>query len=148
MLITTSRKPGRKTRTFARVLSNFMNWRYFSRGKSSLKDFSDETVAIIEERGGNPSSLKIIKEGNEIFSIRFNVGNIKKIEMDSSPVVFLGKIPFDPGVLGGFSSNMKKNFNTNKTVHATRIGDRIILDFKYCGKSVFNIHLTSKENLK
>jgi len=51
MILTASRKPGRKTRTLAKVMARFMNWRYVTRGKMSLEEvFSlGDKLAIIEE---------------------------------------------------------------------------------------------------
>lgn len=102
MILTTSRKPSKKTRRLAKVLARFMNWSYLNRGKMNIEDlFSMGKLAVIEEIKGNPAILKLYGESNkEILKIRFNVSNINKIKMDKSPVVFIGKSPFDPLLLG------------------------------------------------
>ena len=57
MILTTSRKPSRKTRRLARVLANFMNWEYINRGKLSMDEIysmlnKGENLAVIEEIKG------------------------------------------------------------------------------------------------
>jgi U3 small nucleolar ribonucleoprotein protein IMP4 len=65
MLITTSRKPSQKTRTFGRALEKVFPSIYINRGKMSLRDVFlkalDEnfsTVLVIHEMKGNPSRLE------------------------------------------------------------------------------------------
>ncbi|WP_456467925.1 rRNA maturation protein [Archaeoglobus sp.] len=101
-LITTSRKPGRKTRRFTRVIARFFNWRYINRGKMSLEDLKSlsESFWIVSEVKGNPSILTLYKNGEEMLKIGFTVSNINKIEMDDSAVVFQGKAPVDPLIFG------------------------------------------------
>ncbi|RLI73101.1 rRNA maturation protein, partial [Archaeoglobales archaeon] len=56
MILTTSRKPSKKTRRLAKVLARFMNWSYLNRGKISFEDLlSMGKLAIIEEVKGNPA---------------------------------------------------------------------------------------------
>ncbi len=107
MLLTTSRKPSRKTRSLAKALSRFLNWRYVNRGKMNLeKVFSlDKDVAIIEEIKGNPAILKMYKNSKEYFRMRFNVSNIRKVKMDDSTPVFIGNPPFDPLIFGAIPHN-------------------------------------------
>ncbi len=107
MLLTTSRKPSRKTRRLAKVLSRFLNWRYVNRGKMNLeKVFSlDRDVAIIEEIKGNPAILRIYRNSKEYFRIRFNVSNIRKIKMDDSTPVVIGNPFFDPLIFGAIPHN-------------------------------------------
>jgi len=76
LLITTSRKPGMKTRAFARDLAkSFPNSVYFSRGKSSLGNLFDhavfegkKTVLIIGEKHGNPVEVQAVKLKENEFS--------------------------------------------------------------------------------
>ncbi|RLE46457.1 MAG: rRNA maturation protein [Candidatus Methanomethylicota archaeon] len=102
MLLTTSRKPSRKTRSLAKALARYLNWRYVNRGKMSLEDvfLLDKHVAIIEEVKGNPAVLKLYRDGKQHFMLRFNASNIKKVKMDDSPPVFVGNPPFDPLLFG------------------------------------------------
>ncbi len=101
-LLTTSRKPGRKTRRFAKVLARFFNWRYVNRGKLSLEDLAalSDVFWIISEVKGNPAILKLYERGEKRLEISFTVSNVNKIKMDDSPVVFKGKAPIDPLVFG------------------------------------------------
>ncbi len=102
MILTTSRDPSRRSRSFARVLSKFMNWKYIQRGKRSFESLFDELsdnekLAVINEIKGNPAILKLYgKDGKEILSLRINVGEIKREKMGDEIVFFLGKPPFDP----------------------------------------------------
>jgi U3 small nucleolar ribonucleoprotein protein IMP4 len=151
MILTTSRKPSRKTRTLAKAIARFMNWRYITRGKMSLEEvftlLQNENLAIIEEIKGNPAILKIVHPtGRELLSIRFNVSNIKKTKMDDSPVVFVGKPPFDPAILGAIplsKAGMKfaRKIDSKKKVYVRRKGGWIILDFTYDGECIFRLKM-------
>uniref|UniRef100_A0A7C3MBD8 Probable Brix domain-containing ribosomal biogenesis protein n=1 Tax=Archaeoglobus fulgidus TaxID=2234 RepID=A0A7C3MBD8_ARCFL len=101
-ILTTSRKPGRKTRRFAKVLARFFNWRYLNRGKLSLEDINSlsETFWIISEVKGNPAILTLYERGEKRFEMNFTLSNVKKVNMDESAVVFQGKLPFDPVIFG------------------------------------------------
>ncbi|WP_202319409.1 Brix domain-containing protein [Archaeoglobus neptunius] len=101
-LITTSRRPGRKTRRFAKVIARFFNWRYINRGKLSLKDLKSisEDFWIISEVKGNPAIMILFRKGDEVLRMGFTVSNIKKVKMDDSAVVFRGKSQIDPLIFG------------------------------------------------
>ncbi|WJI09033.1 Brix domain-containing protein [Methanobacterium sp. CWC-01] len=71
MLITTSRKPSQRTRSFGRALERVLPARYLNRGKMSLrevflkaKELGFDSVMVISERYGNPSRLEFFT-GNE-----------------------------------------------------------------------------------
>lgn len=138
MLITTSRKPSQKTRTFARVMANFMNWEYVSRGKASTKDFEGK-LALVGEQNGNPSSLRIYATGKQ-YILNFSVGEIRKLDMDRSPVIFSGKVPFNPTVMDAISSETRINFDSPKKVLVTK-SDGWVLDFRYHLESIFKLKL-------
>ncbi|WP_423793103.1 ribosomal biogenesis protein [Methanocaldococcus indicus] len=59
MIITTSRKPSQRTRSFARDLERVLNIPYVQRGKLSLKELFeiDNNILLIGEFRGNPGSL-------------------------------------------------------------------------------------------
>jgi U3 small nucleolar ribonucleoprotein protein IMP4 len=152
MIVTTSRKPGRKTRSFVKVLSAYMNWEYIPRGKKSLEEvFSlSPDVVIIEEIKGNPSILKAFKNSSEVLKIRFNLARLSKIRMDDSPVFFTGKIGFDPSVLGAVPTNLagekakrklKGRDGIAKEVIAGRKKGRRFLNFTYKGQTVLLVYL-------
>ncbi len=152
MILTTSRKPSRRTRSLAKALARFMNWRYVQRGKMSLDDlFSmlnpNENLAIIHEVKGNPAILRIIdRRGRELLYIRFNVSNVVKVKMDDSPVVFVGKAPFDPLLLGAIPQNeaglrFARKIEAKKVVYVRREGDWITLEFRYEDVTVFRMRI-------
>jgi len=156
MIVTTSRKPGRKTRTFVKLLSSYMNWQYVSRGKKSLEElfssFSD--IVLMEEIKGNPSILKVFKNAKETFKLRFNLAKTVKTKMDDSPVFFSGKLDFDPAILGAVPSNiagekikrrLKIRKELVKEVVAGKKRGRAFLDFRYKGKTVIFIYLNRKD---
>ena len=107
LTVTTSRKPGRKTRRFAKVIARYFNWNYVNRGKMSLEDLASlsENFCIISEVKGNPAYMTFYQHGEEKIRIRFTTSNIKKIKMDSRPTVFIGKPPADPLVFGAIPQN-------------------------------------------
>jgi rRNA maturation protein Rpf1 len=85
LYFTTSRKPGLKTRAFARELAkSFPLARYFSRGKRSLAAIVSEArydghkfVLILQERHGNPQALQGIaldeKEWRYAFEVKLKL---------------------------------------------------------------------------
>jgi U3 small nucleolar ribonucleoprotein protein IMP4 len=83
MLITTSRKPSPRTRTFAKSLERVLNSRYVNRGKMSLRDafiksrdLSFNKTAVISEIKGNPSRIDFYgSEGDLILKLDITVSN-------------------------------------------------------------------------
>ncbi len=159
MILTTSRKPSRRTRSLAKALARFMNWRYVQRGKLSLDELysmlgRNESLAIIEEVKGNPAILKIIHpERGEILKIRFNVSNVVKVKMDDSPVVFIGKAPFDPLLLGALPQNeaglkLARKMDPKKKVYVKRDEEWITLEFRYEDVTVFKMKIKRKGGIK
>jgi U3 small nucleolar ribonucleoprotein protein IMP4 len=72
MLITTSRKPSQKTRTFGRALQRVLPAIYVNRGKMNLREVllksleqGSGTVVVISEMKGNPSRLEFYKDHEE-----------------------------------------------------------------------------------
>lgn len=104
-------------------------------------------LAIIEEVKGNPAFLKIIHPvRGELLSIRFNVSNIKKVKMDDSPVVFVGKPPFDPVLLGAIPLSkaglkLARKIDSKKKVYVRRKGGWVILDFTYDDECIFRLKM-------
>lgn len=82
MLITTSRKPSQRTRSFCKSLVRVLNSRYVNRGKMSIRDVlikSSEMgynkTAVISQMKGNPSRIDFHEEDGElILSIDITVG--------------------------------------------------------------------------
>ncbi|NOZ82239.1 MAG: hypothetical protein GXN98_00230 [Euryarchaeota archaeon] len=71
-LVTTSRKPSPRTRTFSRDLARAIGGRYLTRGKANLEHvFSlDERVVIVKERRGNPSLIEVYVNGERRFALK------------------------------------------------------------------------------
>ena len=70
MLITTSRKPSAKTRTFCKSLSRALNADYINRGKMSFRDVlikasEFKRFAIISQMKGNPSRIEFYNQNGE-----------------------------------------------------------------------------------
>ena len=86
ILITTSRKPGRKTRTFSRDLQRALpNSLYINRGKGSIEDIVELALAqgfmrilIVGETKGNPSLIRTLElEGEPRWGIQIYINPIK-----------------------------------------------------------------------
>jgi U3 small nucleolar ribonucleoprotein protein IMP4 len=127
MILTSSRKPSQKTRTFCKNLSHALGHKYINRGKMSLRDLSlkgleenKQTIAIIYEIKGNPSRIsffsvkgKIKLELNISADITKNRLNIKtkelSIKCDKKELEFISNI-----------LDIKINQNpTNNYIHIT-----------------------------
>ncbi len=145
MILTTSRKPGRKTRRFAKVISRYFNWTYIQRGKTPSQEFGSR-YAIVQEIKGNPAVLKIY-DGEEVFSMRFSVGEINKIKMGREIPVFFGKVPFarclryfnalsaDERV----SRKVAKSLLSPKSVFVRKKDDRLVFELTYDRKIVTRV---------
>ena len=64
MLISSSRKPSQKTRSFCKNISNAFNYPYINRGKMSLRDLflkvnvlDENSLMLVYENKGNPSKI-------------------------------------------------------------------------------------------
>jgi|Deesub1362A_J573_1020465.scaffolds.fasta_scaffold00498_24 U3 small nucleolar ribonucleoprotein protein IMP4 len=147
MFITTSRKPSRKTRTFAKVLADFLNLEYVPRGKTGISEFLSERMIVIGEKDGNPFSMKIISPEGDSVNLYFNVSNILKVKTGKAPVIFKGEPPFDPSLFGAVGEGVKVNFKTEKKVLVKKINGWTILDFRYGEKSLFKLKLLNTGGL-
>ncbi|ADL58660.1 ribosomal biosynthesis protein [Methanothermobacter wolfeii] len=76
MLLTTSRKPSQRTRSFAQRLARILGWTYINRGKMNLREVLIDAggpAAILFERHGNPARITFLDErGHELGYILFN----------------------------------------------------------------------------
>ncbi|MDD1775398.1 MAG: ribosomal biogenesis protein, partial [Methanobacterium sp.] len=83
MLITTSRKPSPRTRSFARNLERIFNSKYVNRGKMSMRDvfiksreLGYRNSIVISEIKGNPSRIEVFDlEGDPVLSVDITVSN-------------------------------------------------------------------------
>lgn len=150
MIITTSRKPSRRTRSLAKFLAKFLNFQYINRGKNSVEDISAEhpDFWIISEVKGNPAFLTCYKSAKPILKISFASGNVKKVEMDESPPVFIGKPPFDPLLFNAIPQNFAGLKLTRKWEFKKKIfvkKDRLY--FYYKCEPVLGMRIISVQNL-
>ena len=67
MILTTSRKPSQRTRSFVRDLERILNLPYVQRGKLSLKELfkMDKHILLIGEFKANPGMLVVYDVENE-----------------------------------------------------------------------------------
>lgn len=85
MLISTSRKPSQKTRTFCQTLSRVLDYEYLNRGKMSLRDLflkssqlGYDSTLLVYELKGNPSKMVFFDEdGEEILTLLINTAQPK-----------------------------------------------------------------------
>lgn len=87
MIITTARKPSQKIRTFCKHLSRFSGCEYVPRGKSGLKELTEDTFLVVGEHRGNPGSFNFFSEGRCVLSLRANVTREMDIYPGSEPVI-------------------------------------------------------------
>jgi len=81
MLITTSRKPSNRTRSFCQSLSRALNSRYVNRGKMSMRnvllkanELEYSNILIISEKKGNPNTLTFYNnEGEQLLTLEVSV---------------------------------------------------------------------------
>jgi U3 small nucleolar ribonucleoprotein protein IMP4 len=95
-IITTSRKPPNKVRSFAKDIAFIFATKPLTRGKFSLKDLikklnNDDRLLIIDCKKGNPSRIRVIDKKGKVFQILLM--GVKLIrEMKEKPV-FKNNIP-------------------------------------------------------
>jgi hypothetical protein len=87
MIITTSRKPSSKIRTFCKHLGRFTGWEYVNRGKTSREELSDEPFLLVGEYKGNPGSFTFFSNGISVLSIFFSVTMDKGIYPGEKPII-------------------------------------------------------------
>ncbi len=141
MILTTSRKPSRKTRRLAKVLSRFFNWNYVQRGKTPIEEFGRK-FAIIQEIKGNPAFLKIY-DGREVLSISFSTGEINKVKMGKEVPVFFGKLPFDATYLRYFNALSADEKCSRKLALSISSPKRVLVRRK--NRYVFDLEYDSRE---
>ncbi|MDO9045076.1 MAG: ribosomal biogenesis protein [Methanobacteriaceae archaeon] len=126
MLITTSRKPSKRTRSFCQYLNRVFISEYTNRGKMSMRDvllkaanLGYSYVAVVFEYNGNPSKITFFNnEGSEILSMTINVAlpeqriNIQKEDLsfkfDIEEMAILGDI-LQLKTVNDFESEADKN---------------------------------------
>ena len=123
MLISTSRKPSQKTRSFCKNLSHALDFTYVNRGKMNMKDLFlkssqnnyDSTILVYEIKG-NPSKITFFSNNGDVkLAILVSVNTTKdrlnintneiKVKCDFPELAIFGDIL-------GFDNNIfvKKNY--------------------------------------
>lgn len=119
MLITTSRKPSGRTRSFCQSLSHALNAKYANRGKMSFRDVlvkaassGFQKIAIVSQIKGNPSRIEIYDENGKILlflnitvallnlkgKVKSDALNIKcEVEELKNPLINILNIPENKG---------------------------------------------------
>ncbi|MCS7121883.1 MAG: rRNA maturation protein [Archaeoglobaceae archaeon] len=150
MILTTSRKPSRKTRSFAKVLARFTNWLYVNRGKMSLEDIRrlSEDFVIVSEMRANPSALYFYRKGKPFLTIRISVSSVKKVKISNEPAIFIGKAPFEPTLINA----LPQTSAALKLLRKVDFPKKIIvkdnkLKFYYKNNLIFILKLFSVERL-
>ncbi len=113
-----------------------------------------EKLAILTEVKGNPAILKILdSSGKELLWMRFSVSNIIKARMDNSPVVFLGKAPFDPLLFEAIPQSeagvrFSRKMEFKKRVIIKRDGDWMTFEFWFKNVLVFKMKVKRKGGIR
>ena len=147
IVLTTSRDPSRRTRSFSKVISRFMNWRYVQRGKTNLESILNEfeNVIVVREIKGNPSYMDFYRNGRKEMTWRMNVGVIRKEKMDDSHVYFAGRVSFDPLLLGALpkvdaAEKLVLKLKPRKIIYMRKENK---MDFRYDGKLVLTVKVVN-----
>jgi|Deesub1362A_J573_1020465.scaffolds.fasta_scaffold00290_32 hypothetical protein len=108
VILTTSRSPSRKTRSFGRSISDFFGWKYLTRGKMPKEYLISEAnrtssyICILDELKGNPSRLRFFDcNGKFMAGLKITVGNIQQHNGCGGYIFFTHPIPgFPLNILG------------------------------------------------
>lgn len=102
MLISTSRKPSQRTRSFCNSLSRALNFPYVNRGKMSLRelaiktmDMEENSTILIYEKHGNPNELIFLNsEVKKILSLDISTSlNKDRLKIDPFELKFVSDFP-------------------------------------------------------
>lgn len=90
MLISTSRKPSQRTRTFCQSLSRALNFPYVNRGKMSLRDLSlkaldleENYILLVYEAHANPNEMVFLNGVEELLRLKISISiNTTRLNID------------------------------------------------------------------
>lgn len=152
VLITTSRKPCRNTRTFARKLSNLIpNSIYLTRGKKDIYDLIEyarshglRRIMLIGDFRGNPGKVQFLKLGKSSWAWEDIIIHIKGLW---TPEKKMRKIKAEELMIKG---KMKKKFDELFSVESVPDAD-LILDvdtekmvFELDGEKILKVKIKIK----
>ena len=121
MLITTSRKPSKRTRSFCHYLTRIFDSEYFNRGKMSMREVflklhnsKYNYILVVYELNGNPSKMTFFdKNSKECASFSINVSlPEKRININKNDLSFksdVNELYFIKKFLGYFSEDFESN---------------------------------------
>ena len=159
MLISTSRKPSQKTRSFCKNLSHALNFTYINRGKMNMKDLFlksshlnyDFTILVYEIKG-NPSKITFFSnDGDEKLAILVSVNLAKeRLNINTSEIkvkcnypelaIFADILGFENSIFvnKNYINIQKINENDNSD---SKMDNIAIIDFynKYGNKTALQI---------
>lgn len=140
MIVTTSRKPSRRTRTFAKIFCRFLGWKYLQRGKKSFRDLDLKNLCVISEIKGNPAIMSFYFDGEKKLEIQFSVGNIKKMELSEGAILFIGE-KFN--LFGAITKEMLDKFDKKPKFEKRIVEKGSELFFYFKGDLVFKMRIYS-----
>ncbi len=138
MILTTSRKPSRKTRSFAKALSRFMDWRYVQRGKMSFREFESGELWMISELKGNPAFLSFYSNGKKLLELSISISNIKKAEIGRGEVVYFGE---RYNFFGALPANLLEKFDRKPYFPKKIVENENELTFYIAGEVIFKMRI-------
>jgi len=81
-LLTTSRKPSQRTRSFCKDLARALEIEYFNRGKANLEYLlslaEGGALVMVSERRGNPSRIDIVEGGGRALILLLESVSLKR----------------------------------------------------------------------
>lgn len=143
MIITTSRKPSQRTRTFVNDLARVFNFEIQNRGKIPLSEIinNKKDIVIVEEFKGNPARLKLYNfEKNKVLSMNLSL----KLQREVSEKVFKpsGSIGSHFDRKTEHLKNLFSDFLFSK-INYNEVNSNTTLHFKYVDDSTFYIEVHS-----
>jgi rRNA maturation protein Rpf1 len=78
ILVTTSRKPSPRTRSFSRDIAKALRASYLTRGKANLEQVfalvpgEEDRLVMIKERRGNPSLIEVYHRGERVIALKLS----------------------------------------------------------------------------
>jgi rRNA maturation protein Rpf1 len=78
ILVTTSRKPSPRTRSFSRDIAKALGASYLTRGKANLEQVfalvpgEEDRLVMIKERRGNPSLIEVYHGRNRVLALKLS----------------------------------------------------------------------------
>lgn len=140
MIVTTSRKPSRRTRSFAKIFCRFLGWKYIQRGKKSFQDFESKNLCVISEIKGNPAIMSFYFDGEKKLELQFSVSNIRKTELSEGEVLFIGE-KFN--LFGAITKEMLEKFDKKPQFEKRIVEKGNELFFYFKGELLFKMRIFS-----